>query len=294
MWILLAMTGLWAFSFSLIGVYLAGQVDSWFSVLMRVTLAMLVFLPFMKFRKTPKALALKLMAIGACQLGIMYGFYYQSFLHLSVPEVLLFTVMTPIYIALINDILERRFTPGYIISALIAVLGAVGIRYQGIDEGFIQGFLLVQGANLCFGLGQVAYKRLMANNPTDLPQLTLFGWFFIGAFIVVVPCFLALGNIDKLPTTNLQWGILVYLGVIASGVGYFAWNKGATMVNVGALAVANNLLIPAGILVNVLFWNRDADIIRLSIGGAVIIFALYLNEWFLKQKDRAQLMTAKS
>lgn len=292
MWILLVMTGLWAFSFSLIGVYLAGQVDSWFSVLMRITLAMLVFLPFIKFRQTPKTLALKLMAIGACQLGIMYGFYYQSFLHLSVPEVLLFTVMTPIYIALINDILERRFTPGYIISALIAVAGAVGIRYQGIDEGFIQGFLLVQGANLCFGLGQVAYKRLMANNPTDLPQLTLFGWFFIGAFIVVVPCFLALGNLDKLPTTNLQWGILVYLGVVASGLGYFAWNKGATMVNVGALAVANNLLIPAGILVNVLFWNREADIIRLAIGGAVIIFALYLNEWFIKQKDRATLVRA--
>ena len=289
MWILLAMTGLWAFSFSLIGVYLAGQVDSWFSVLMRVTLAMLVFLPFMKFRQTPKPLAIKLMLIGACQLGVMYGFYYQSFLHLSVPEVLLFTVMTPIYIALINDILEKRFHAGYIISACIAVLGAVGIRYQGIDEGFIQGFLLVQGANLCFGLGQVCYKRLMTKQTSQLPQLTLFGWFFIGAFLVVLPCFALLGNTEKLPTTTLQWSILVYLGVIASGIGYFAWNKGATLVNVGALAVANNLLIPAGILVNVLFWNRDADIIRLAFGGGIIIFALYLNEWFVKQKDRAQL-----
>ena len=294
MWILLGMTGLWAFSFSLIGVYLAGQVDAWFSVLMRITLAMLVFLPFIKLRQTPKPLALKLMAIGACQLGVMYGLYYQSFLHLSVPEVLLFTVMTPIYIALINDILERRFHPTYIISAIIAVAGAISIRYQGIDEGFIQGFLLVQGANLCFGLGQVAYKRLMSNTKTELPQLTLFGWFFIGAFIVVVPCFLLLGNADKLPTTSLQWGILVYLGVIASGVGYFAWNKGATLVNVGALAVANNLLIPAGILVNVLFWNRDADIVRLAIGGGIILFALYLNEWFIKQNERAKLTTTKA
>lgn len=294
MWILLTITGLWAFSFSLIGVYLAGQVDAWFSVLMRITLAMLVFLPFIEFRKTPPALALKLMGVGACQLGIMYGFYYQSFLHLSVPEVLLFTVITPIYIALINDILEKRLHPGYIISALVAVGGAIGIRYQGLDEGFVQGFLLVQGANLCFGLGQVVYKRLMANSATQLPQLTLFGWFFIGAFIVVLPCFLLLGNMEKLPTTNLQWGILVYLGVIASGVGYFAWNKGATLVNVGALAVANNLLIPAGILVNVLFWNRDADIIRLAIGGAIILFALYLNEWLIKLNERAKLTRVKS
>ncbi len=285
MWILLAVTGLWAFSFSLIGVYLAGQVDAWFSVLMRVSLAMLVFLPFIKFRQTPRPVALKLMAIGAIQLGAMYGFYYQSFLFLSVPEVLLFTVMTPIYITLINDLLERRFNVGFIISALIAVAGAAGIRYQGIDEGFIQGFLMVQGANLCFGLGQVSYKRLIESSQAQLPQLTLFGWFFIGAFIVVVPCFLALGNMEKLPTTPLQWGILVYLGVIASGLGYFAWNKGATLVNVGALAVANNLLIPAGILVNLVFWNRDADIVRLVIGGAVIISALYINQWFAKNRQ---------
>lgn len=43
---LISVTALWAFSFSLIGVYLAGQVDGYFAVLIRVTLAMLVFLPF--------------------------------------------------------------------------------------------------------------------------------------------------------------------------------------------------------------------------------------------------------
>ncbi|MGO3300075.1 MAG: EamA family transporter, partial [Pseudoalteromonas sp.] len=32
---LFSVTLLWAFSFSLIGVYLAGQVDAWFSVLIR-------------------------------------------------------------------------------------------------------------------------------------------------------------------------------------------------------------------------------------------------------------------
>ncbi|GAL25047.1 putative acetate efflux pump MadN [Vibrio variabilis] len=50
---LYSVTLLWAFSFSLIGVYLAGQVDSWFSVLMRVVLAALVFLPFTKFKQVP-------------------------------------------------------------------------------------------------------------------------------------------------------------------------------------------------------------------------------------------------
>ena len=126
---LFAVTLLWAFSFSLIGVYLAGQVDAWFSVLMRIALATLVFLPFLKFKKTPKPLAIKLMLIGAIQLGAMYSFYYHSFLYLSVPEVLLFTVMTPIYITLLNDALERHFNPRFLVIAIIAVCGALAIRY---------------------------------------------------------------------------------------------------------------------------------------------------------------------
>jgi len=278
--ILIAVTILWAFSFSLIGVYLAGQVDAWFSVLMRVALATAVFLPFLKIRQINANLALKLMVCGALQLGIMYGFYYQSFLYLSVPEVLLFTVMTPLYVTLINDILDRRFNIGFALCSLLAILGAVAIRYEGVDEGFIKGLLIVQGANICFAAGQVGYKRVITKNYPDIAQRTVFGWFFLGALAVVIPCYLLLGNPDKLPTTNVQWGILIYLGIVASGLGYFAWNKGATKVDVGTLAIANNLLIPTGILVNVLFWNRDADILRLVIGGSIIILALWLNDKF--------------
>ncbi|GAA0830247.1 carboxylate/amino acid/amine transporter [Marinomonas arenicola] len=282
--ILIAVTFLWAFSFSLIGVYLAGQVDAWFSVLMRVALATLVFLPFLKWRQIEAKTALLLMICGAFQLGIMYGFYYQSFLYLSVPEVLLFSVLTPIYVTLINGLFAKQFNPGFIFSAGVAVLGAVAIRYQGVDEGFIKGFLIVQGANICFAVGQVGYKRIMEKRTIDLPQRAIFGWFFIGALIVVTPCFLLLGDLDKLPTTPLQWGILTYLGIIASGVGYFAWNRGATLVNIGTLAISNNLLIPAGILVNLIFWNRDADLIRLSIGGAIMLFALWINKQFTKSR----------
>jgi len=287
--ILIAVTLLWAFSFSLIGVYLAGQVDAWFSVLMRVSLATLVFLPFLKLRQIEASVAFKLMICGALQLGIMYGFYYQSFLYLSVPEVLLFTVMTPLYVTLINDMLDRRLNIGFAISSLIAICGAVAIRYQGVDDGFIKGLIIVQCANVCFAAGQVGYKRVIEKNYPDIAQRTVFGWFFLGALAVVIPCYIFMGNPDKLPTTNLQWGILIYLGLIASGLGYFAWNKGATMVNIGTLAVANNLLIPAGIIVNVVFWNRDADILRLAIGGGIILLALWVNDKFNQKWAKANL-----
>lgn len=283
---LISVTVLWAFSFSLIGVYLAGQVDAWFSVFMRIGLAMLVFLPFLKLSHIPRTTALKLMGIGAIQLGLMYVFYYQSFLYLSVPEVLLFTVMTPIYITLLNDAFERKFHLNFMLTALLATSGAVAIRYNGINANFILGFVLVQGANLCFATGQVCYKRLMTaqQNEQNLEQKAVFAWFFIGAFCVASVCYLIFGDTTKLPTTDLQWGVLIYLGIVASGLGYFAWNKGATLVNVGALAIMNNLLIPSGIIVNLVIWNRDADVLRLVFGGLLIVMSLVLNQWLEKRR----------
>ncbi|PSV27250.1 carboxylate/amino acid/amine transporter [Photobacterium sp. GB-72] len=277
-------TLLWAFSFSLIGVYLAGQVDPWFSVLTRVSLAALVFIPFLRFKHIHLKLALKLMMVGAFQLGIMYCFYYQSFLYLSVPEVLLFTIFTPIYVTLIYDALHKQFSPWYLLTAAIAVLGAAVIKFEGINQNFIIGFFIVQGANLCFAIGQVGYKRIIEQETTELPQHTVFGWFYIGAICIALPMFLLFGNNDKLPTTDTQWGILVYLGIVASGLGYFIWNKGATLVNAGALAIMNNALVPAGLIVNIVIWNRDVDYSRLIVGGVIIMFSLWLNETWVKRK----------
>lgn len=275
-------TLLWAFSFSLIGVYLAGQVDAWFSVFMRVALATCLFMPFLKISSIPKKLAGQLMLIGAVQLGVMYLFYYHSFLYLSVPEVLLLTVMTPLYITLLNDAIEKQFNFSFLLVALLAILGAVVIRYESLDGDFLLGLLLVQGANFCFALGQVSYKRVMQSQ--NIAQKTVFGWFFIGAFCVASICFLLFGDSKQLPTSSTQWAVLFHLGLVASGLGYFLWNKGATQVNIGALAVMNNVLIPAGILVNIAIWNRDADLFRLTLGAGVIIFALLLNHYLSKKR----------
>lgn len=280
---LLSVTALWAFSFSLIGVYLSGQVDSYLAVLIRIALATVIFLPFLRPSLLLPRHRWLLMGIGAVQLGIMYIFFYQSFLLLSVPEVLLFTILTPIYIALLDDMLFKRFTPFYLLIAGIAILGAAIIRYDGIGSDFWTGFLVVQGANICFALGQVGYRRLFTDLPDGLKWHHVFGWFFIGALGVALPSFLVLGDVSRMPETSIQWGVLAWLGLVASGVGYYIWNQGATKVDAGTLAVMNNALIPAGLLVNVLIWNREADIPRLLAGGSILILALWLTQWRTRQ-----------
>jgi drug/metabolite transporter (DMT)-like permease len=100
--------------------------------------------------------------------------------------------------------------------------------------------------------GQVGYANLVKRYPVDLPQHRFFGYFFLGGLIVAGPSYLLFGNPAMMPESTLQWGILLWLGVAASGLGLFLWNKGATLVDAGTLAIMNNMLIPAGILVNFL------------------------------------------
>ncbi len=283
MYYLIFVTIVWSFSFSFIAVYLSGQVDTWFAVVMRVLLAFITFIPFLRFKNVSIKQMLLLMGVGACQLGIMYFFYYNSFQYISVPEVLLFTISTPIYVTIIYDLLQgHRLRLNYLLTAIIAVIGAAIIRYDHISRDFIIGFLLIQGANIVFALGQVGYKRIMELYP--LPQHQAFAWVYFGAIVVATIGWLLFGNTDKLPTTQLQWGIIIWLGVIASGLCYFLWNLGATQVDSGTLAIMNNLVIPTGILVNVIIWHQSIDWGRFSVGSAVIVFALILHHKFKGSK----------
>lgn len=278
--LLVVVTVLWAFSFSLIGEFLAGRVDSDFAVLTRVLLGGLVFLPLLRWRGIPAGLQLGTLAVGALQFGITYLCLYRSFAYLSVPEVLLFTIFTPLYVTLIDDAFYRRFTPMALVAAAIATVGAGIIRYDGLSEDFIAGFLLLQLANATFAAGQVGYKHLMRHYVGVANPRHTFGYFFLGALLVALPSFLIFGQADKLPSTGLQWGILAWLGLVASGLGFFLWNRGACEVDAGTLAIMNNALVPAGLLVNLLIWNRDADLLRLVLGGSVILLSLWVNARF--------------
>ena len=273
---LLIVTALWAFSFSLIGEYLAGRVDSDFAVLVRVLIAALVFLPFTLWRGLPRRLLAGFWLAGALQFGITYLCLYRSFQVLTVPEVLLFTVLTPIYVTLLDDALARRFSPWALLAALVAVGGGVIIRFDRLEGDYLLGFILLQIANATFAAGQVLCRRLLLHYRPVQPLHRFFGHFFVGALVLVLPSFLLFGDAQKLPQTAVQWGVLAWMGLFATALGLYWWVKGSTRVDAGTLAIMNELHVPAGLLVNLLIWNRDFDLPRLAAGAVVILLAMAL------------------
>ena len=107
-----------------------------------------------------------------------------------------------------------------------------------------------------------------------------FGFVFVDTLSPAAPFLRVFSTTEKLPTTPVQWGILAWLGLAASGLGLFLWNRGACVVDAGTLAIMNNALVPAGLVVNLLIWNRDADLLRLAVGGGVIVFSLWVHARF--------------
>ena len=139
----------------------------------------------------------------------------------------------------------------------------------------LYGIVLVQLSNLCFAAGQLAYRAVMARLPQPVSDHQVFFWLHFGGFAVLTPLALPLVRAATPPDPTLaQWAILVYLGVIASGICFFLWNRGARFVNAGQLAVMNNLKIPLGVAASLLVFRETAGLATLFAGALLIVVAL--------------------
>jgi drug/metabolite transporter (DMT)-like permease len=69
---------------------------------------------------------------------------------------------------------------------------------------------------------------------------------------------------------------LAYLGIIATGLGFFWWNIGATRVDTGVLAAANNAKIPLAVLVSIFVFSSQAKLLPTLTGLAVVVVAMLI------------------
>ena len=272
--LLLIVSFIWAFSFGLVK-SLAG-LDPTAIGAARLAVSLLVFLPFLRAGRLGAARVASLALIGTVQFGAVYILYLRAYAHLPAYEIALFTITTPIFVTLLDAAAERRWRMRFLAAAALSVAGAGVVLWRSIgDSGVTGGFILMQLSNLCFACGQVAWRRERRKIPSDRSDASVFAITYAGGFALTMAVSLFTTNWHRFAPTGVQWLTITYLGAIASGLGFFLWNVGATRVNAGALAAFNNAKIPLGIAVSLLVFGEKADMGRLLAGGALMALGVW-------------------
>jgi len=271
---------IWAFSFGLIKTHLVG-IDSNLVAFIRLFLSLLIFLPFYRVRNLNKSLFFKLILIGAVQYGIMYTVYIASYQYLAAYQVALFTIFTPFYVTIINDLLLKKHDHLALKYVLISILGTGIIIYNATGQ-ISYGFLLIQISNITFAFGQVYYKQIM-NKHKKVKDIEVFSLLYLGAVIFtgVVSFFATKSTVISISLTQIL--VLLYLGIVASGLCFFMWNFGAKHVHAGSLGIMNNIKVPLAILASIIVFKEQTNLVRLTIGGGLIIWAIWKNEKRIKK-----------
>jgi drug/metabolite transporter (DMT)-like permease len=273
--LLLIVSVIWAFSFGLIKGL--GALDPTAIAVLRLAISLLVFLPLLRPRRLSAVQMARLALIGAVQFGAVYILYLRSYAHLHAFEVALFTITTPLFVALVDALLERRWRVRYLVAAALSVAGAGVVLWKSIgDAAILGGFALVQLSNLCFAGGQLAWRRERARLPREASDASVFALLLAGALALTLCVSLLATDWRAFSASPAQWATIAYLGAVASGAGFFLWNVGAARVNAGALAAFNNAKIPLGIACSILVFGETADLARLFAGGALMAFGVWV------------------
>lgn len=272
---------IWAFSFSPLKVNLV-DLDSSFVAWARLMIAFFVFLPFFRLKFLTPRLILHLFFLGAFQCGLFYVCYTEAFQYLDGYQVALFTIFMPIYVTIFDNIERRQLDWFNLCMALLAVIGAAIISYQlaiPFDHIFL-GFLLMQISNICFSFGQIEYRRLRHLHP-QINDRQIYALFLFGAVILTAITTTWRGgwaSFELLTVTHI-W-VLLFLGALATGLGFLLWNAGSVSTHIGVLAVMNNIKIPLAVFVSITIFREQTNILRLILGGGLMVIAVIFAEYY--------------
>ena len=277
MWRLVAVSIIWAFSFGLIKGKLTG-LDSGLVASIRLILCFLCFMPFI-FKVSQQKMRLRLMLLGIVQFGIMYLAYIQSYQYLPGYLVAVFTIFTPFYVIALNTLFDKNSRDVKklslaMVAVVLSIAGAAVIVFKTPgQEEYIIGFLILQLANVAFAIGQWNYQR-WADQGSNAGNMA---WMYLGAALFA--SLVSFPQLDwaKVVINDEQILLLLYLGVIASGLCFYLWNSGSKQVSPATLAVMNNGYIPVAVIASIVLFSEEADFIRLTVGGGLILLSIVIS-----------------
>lgn len=252
-------------------------------LLFRALIATSVYFAYLAFRKSswkkiePKDWWLVIL-LGILNIPLNQYFFLVGVSYTSAPNVSLAYALTPVFVFIIAAIfLKERVSALKIIGIAVAVSGAIVLLSEkgfNFSSDTMKGDIFALMASFSWGLytiiGRNFTRKYGAIYSTAL-SMASGTIFFIPVFLFVQ------GSYDFSTIAPLNWGQIIYLGAITSGVGYALWFYALKKIEASKLAVFNNFQ-PAltAILAFLIFGTAVTP--YFIVGGTMIVIGVVLTQ----------------
>ena len=218
---------------------------------------------------------LSMMGVGALGVGVTNMLFTSGVNLTNASDTALLYAVVPVWGMILGFVLGlERPTPRGILGVGIAFLGIVVVVYGGLggSGSSLQGNLLVLGATVCWGSYTVLSLPLLKKySPLVVAAYTM----LFGGLATLPFAFPTLPSMDWDAMSVGIWAAVAYSTVLVAAFGFFAWQRGASLLGANKVLVYQYLITFIGVTSGVVLLGEGLGVEKI-IGGAVILLGVYL------------------
>jgi drug/metabolite transporter (DMT)-like permease len=218
---------------------------------------------------------LAMVGVGAVGVGMTNMLFTVGVSLTSASDTALLYAIVPVWGMILSSVLglERPTLMG-ILGVGVAFLGISVVVYGGLggSGSSLTGNLLVLGATVCWGSYTVLSLPLLKKYPPLVvaAYTMLFGG--LAALPFALPGLLSMGwdamNVGV-------WAAVAYSTILVAAFGFFAWQRGASVLGANKVLVYQYLITFVGVVSGIVLLGEELGVEKI-IGGAVVLFGVYL------------------
>ncbi len=218
---------------------------------------------------------LTMMGVGALGVGMTNMLFTSGVSLTNASDTALLYAVVPVWGMLLGSVLGlERPTLRDVLGVGIAFLGIVVVVYGGLggSGSSLKGNLLVLGATVCWGSYTVLSLPLLEKySPLVVAAYTM----LFGGLAALPFAFPSLLSVDWDAMSVGVWATVAYSTILVAAFGFFAWQRGASLLGANKVLVYQYLITFVGVASGMVLLGEGFGVEKI-IGGAVIFFGVYL------------------
>jgi drug/metabolite transporter (DMT)-like permease len=255
----------WGLSFPLARMLVA-EIDPLWVTTFRFLIGGLALLAMSSFGK-PRPLKLRrswklVLFLAVFEFFLTYFLYLTSLVYLPASKVAALTLTTPVLILVLDSALKGRFPALRILLPFaLAIVGSL-ILYDHSSahplqaRGEMLGFIFIILSNLSFAIASVVMRRRAGSS-----AIRITGTAQVAAGIMALVTSLAWKGLPGSLSASL-WLVLIYLSVIATGVGFWFWNRSVSKLGALYPGLVSNLKAPIAAVLSVIILGETVSVVH--------------------------------